>query len=120
MPLYHYCFNKNSVTHEKSVPKRMNILDVYNYIWDSENENTELFNIICCKYVAALLELEKYLIKLDHIKTEEYNLVRNNLVLKRKLLLKAKLGKKRKIKLILLIYFESIYIPLIKKFGVII
>ena len=113
-PLYHYRVNENSVMHEKSAEKRMDVLDVYNYIWDSENENVglfaELFDFICRNYVIVLLELVQYLIHLNHIKTEDYNLVRGSLVQKRKFLLKAKLGKKRKLKLILFLYFEYIYI----------
>ena len=117
LPLYHYFYNDVSVTNEGSADKWMDNLKVLNYIWSKERENKKVFDCLCNRYIVDSLNLIQYLVKLGHVKTEDYNLVRYNLISKRKSLLESKVNLRNKMKLFLFVYFQDIYLILLRKMG---
>ena len=108
--LYHYFSNVDGTMHEDSVDKLMDNIYVGEYFWEHEINEPLLIDCVSNTYVYIAFILIGTFVRKNLCYTDEHNSVRTSLKKKKKYLFKAKINKKRCVKLFGFLYFPKTYI----------
>ena len=109
-PLYHYIERSSSAMNKNIITGYVDTCKVLNIIWDNEIKDEEIRESLIELYFSKLKNFLIYMVSKGLYKTEEYKIIRESVIKRKRYFFKSKIEIKNKIILVVLWLFHFAFV----------